>query len=59
MATVSKAGIGILMCFLCTLTVVQSVAVMSVDIGTEWMKIAVVSVSEFEIIHWLLNVSGI
>ena len=37
--------LAILCVLLCCLSSVSAVAVMSVDLGTEWMKVAVVSVS--------------
>ena len=37
--------LAILCVLVCSLSSVSAVAVMSVDLGTEWMKVAVVSVS--------------
>ena len=37
--------LAILCVLVCCLSSVSAVAVMSVDLGTEWMKVAVVSVS--------------
>ncbi|XP_063910653.1 hypoxia up-regulated protein 1 [Zophobas morio] len=38
-----KISVGILCCLVCLFTYCESLAVMSVDLGTEWMKIGIVS----------------
>ena len=37
--------LAVIVALLCFISSVSAVAVMSVDLGTEWMKVAVVSVS--------------